>query len=128
MDLEVDLAFPTAFMIILWRQLKIIVPVKPWKTALASLVTYQTALFKNLTIPMTSTYNPNIIARSLAMTRYINYKGFPFLETSVIIHLIFCPILSKNRKIYYCAPFFEKPKPKQNQNFLSLDNLFSKKE
>ena len=72
MDLEVDLAFPTAFMIISWRQLKIIVPVTPWKTALASLITHQTVLFKNLTILMTITYNPNIIAKSLAMTRYLN--------------------------------------------------------
>jgi hypothetical protein len=75
MDLEVDLAFPTAFMTILWRQLKRIVHVTPWKTALVSLIKHQTALFKNLKIPMTSTYNPNIIARSLAMTRYL--KGFP---------------------------------------------------
>ena len=42
----------------------------PWKIALASLITYQPVLFKNLTIPMTNTYNPNIIARSLAMIRY----------------------------------------------------------
>ena len=43
---------------------------RPWKIALASLITYQPVLFKNLTIPMTNTYNPNIIARSLAMIRY----------------------------------------------------------
>ena len=97
----------------------------PWKTALANLITHQTVLFKNLTIPMTSTYNPNIIARSLAMTRYLNSNSSLKLYRSTFCELnrhflnllqTYSTVIDSNN------PISQDPKPLCGQWFINLKN------
>ena len=64
MDLELDLVYQIAFMTMLWKQLKLNVPVKLWPNV--TKLKNGSVQVKNFKIHMTSTYSQFTIARNLA--------------------------------------------------------------